>query len=140
MNKRLRVGFYCPTIFFDVYKEVSTCREWHIFNGKIRLLPLPLKPILVEEPFQQRGLYFIGEIHPTSSRQNKCILIAIYYSTKWVEAIPTRHATDTVTIQFFEKKIFLGLVVLGELLLIMHKCLGLKGWLNFAMIIKLSTG
>ena len=30
----------------------------------MKLLPLPLKPIQVESPFQQLGLDFIGEINP----------------------------------------------------------------------------
>lgn len=66
-NKISRVGFYWPTLFFDVYKRVFSCHECHIFEGRRKLLPLPLKTIAVESPFQQCGLDFIGEIHPTSS-------------------------------------------------------------------------
>jgi hypothetical protein len=60
MNNIFRVGFYWPSIFSDVYKEVSKCHEGHIFDGKIKLQPLPLKPIYVEEPFRQWGLDFLG--------------------------------------------------------------------------------
>jgi hypothetical protein len=63
----LRVGFYWPSIFPDIYKEVSKCHECHIFYGKGKLQSLPLRPILVEAPFKQWGLDFIGEIHPQSS-------------------------------------------------------------------------
>eukprot|EP00253_Pinus_taeda_P030845 PITA_30845 len=42
-----------------------------IFEGKIKLLPFPLKPISTEKHFQQWGLDFIGEIHPSSSGQHK---------------------------------------------------------------------
>jgi hypothetical protein len=52
-------------------------------------------PVKIEAPFQQWGLDFIGEIHPQSSAQNKWILNATDYFTKWVEAIPTRNATDS---------------------------------------------
>ena len=74
--KILRPGFYWPTLFPDVYKEVSTCHECQIFEGKRKLKPLPLVPISVEPPFQQWGLDFIGEINPVSSRQHIWILTA----------------------------------------------------------------
>jgi hypothetical protein len=59
----------------------------------------------VETPFQQRGLDFIGEIHPPSSGQHRWILTARNYFTKWIEAIPTRNATDTVIIEFLLENI-----------------------------------
>eukprot|EP00253_Pinus_taeda_P025533 PITA_25533 len=74
-------------------------------QGKRKLLPLPLKLVEVNAPFQQWGLDFIGKIHPTSSAQHKWILTATDYFTKWIEAIPTRQATDTVIIQFLESNI-----------------------------------
>jgi hypothetical protein len=104
-HKILRVGFYWPSIFLDVYKEVSSCHECQIFDGKRKLQPLPLKPISVEAPFMQWGLDFIGEIHPPSSAQHRWILTATDYFTKWIEAVPTRQATDTVIIQFLESNI-----------------------------------
>ena len=89
-HKILRGGFYWPTLFVDTYKQVSTCHKCEVFEGKRKLLPLPLNPIFVEAPFQQWGLDFIGEINPTSSGQHRWILEATYYFTKWIEAIPTR--------------------------------------------------
>jgi hypothetical protein len=56
----------------------------------------PLKPVVVSGPFQQWGLDFIGEIHPTSSGQHRWILTASDYFTKWIEAIPTRSASHQV--------------------------------------------
>lgn len=49
--KILRASFYWPTFFNDVYKEVSTCHESHIFEGKAKVKPLHLIPISVEAPF-----------------------------------------------------------------------------------------
>jgi len=69
------------------------------------LLPLPLKLISAGTPFQQWGLDFIGEIHPSSSAQHKWILIATDYFTKWIEAIPIRQAYDAVIIKFVENNI-----------------------------------
>eukprot|EP00253_Pinus_taeda_P009402 PITA_09402 len=104
-NKILRAGFYCPTLFSDVYKAVKSCHECQIFQGKQRLQPLPLKPVEISAPFQQWGLDFIGEIHPASSGQHRWILTATDYFTKWIEAIPTRQATDSVIISFLENNI-----------------------------------
>jgi hypothetical protein len=104
-NKILRVGFYWPTLFVDVHQKVTSCHQCHIFEGKRKLLPLPMKPISVESPFQQWGLDFIGEIHPPSSGQHKWILTATDYFTKWIEVVPCRQATDSVIIKFLETNI-----------------------------------
>jgi hypothetical protein len=105
VHKILRARFYWPIIFSDVYKEVSICHECHIFDGKRKLLPLPLKPISVEASFRKWGLDFIGDIHTSSSTQHRWILTSTDYFTKWIEAVPTRQATDTVIIQFLESNI-----------------------------------
>ena len=89
-NKILRTGYYWPTLFADVYKMVKHCHKCQIFEGKEKLQPLPLKTIEVSAPFQQRGLDFIGEIHPASFGQHRWILTVTYYFTKWIEAAPTR--------------------------------------------------
>ena len=52
-NKIMRFGFYWPSVFSDIYKEINTCHQCHIFYGKRNLVALPLNPILVEAPFQQ---------------------------------------------------------------------------------------
>ena len=84
---------------------IVSCHKCQIFEGKRKLLPLPLQPITVEAHFQQWGLDFIGEIHPASSAQHKWILTATEYFTKWIEAIPSRNATDSVIIKFLEDHI-----------------------------------
>ena len=101
----MREGFYWPTIFSDTHKEVTSSHKCQIFEGRRKLLPLPLKPIHVDAPFQQWGLDFIGEINPYSSGQHKWNLIASDYFTKWIESIPTRHATKTIIMQFLEEHI-----------------------------------
>eukprot|EP00253_Pinus_taeda_P017668 PITA_17668 len=86
-------------------QAVKNCHECQIFEGKQKLQPLPLKPIELNAPFQQWGLDFIGEIHPASSGQHRWILTTTDYFTKWIEAIPTRQATDAVIISFLETNI-----------------------------------
>eukprot|EP00253_Pinus_taeda_P020351 PITA_20351 len=104
-NKVLRAGYFWPTMFRDIYKKIATCHECQVFEGKRKLMPLPLVPIYVEAPFQQWGLDFIGEIHPPSSGQHRWILTATDYFTKWIEAIPTRQANDSMIISFLENNI-----------------------------------
>jgi len=64
-----------------------------------------LRLISIEAPFQQWGLYFIREIHPSSSGQHKWTLTTTDYFSKWIEAIPTRNVNDSVIIQFLESNI-----------------------------------
>jgi hypothetical protein len=58
--------------------------------------------MVVSGPFQQWGLDFIDEIHPSSSGQHRWILIATDYFTKWIEAIPTINAPHKVIVSFLE--------------------------------------
>ena len=104
-NKILRPGYYWPSLFSYLYKTVMGCHECQVFQGKRKLIPLPLKLVVVNAPFQQWGLDFIGQIHPTSSAQHRWILIATDYFTKWIKAILTRQSMDTVIIQFLESNI-----------------------------------
>ena len=103
--KILRAGYYWPSLFADVYQQVRACVPCQKFAGKQKLLSLPLKPIAVNAPFQQWVLDFIGEINPASSGQHHWILTATDFFTKWVEAIPTRNATDKVIMDFIEENI-----------------------------------
>ena len=104
-NKILRAGYYWPTLFDDVFKTIKSCHKCHIFEGRQKLQPFPLKPIEVRAPFQQWGLDFIAKIHPASSGEHQWILTVTDYFTKWIEAIPTRQATDVVIISFLENNI-----------------------------------
>ena len=51
-HKILRVGYYWPTLFTDVCREVRACVKCQKFSGKQQLKSLPLKPVVVPPPFQ----------------------------------------------------------------------------------------
>jgi hypothetical protein len=104
-HKILRAGYYWPTIFSDVHKMVRGCQQCQLFTGKQKLAALPLQPVVVEAPFQQWGLDFIGQFKDNSSNGFTWILTTTDYFTKWVEAIPTKWATDKVVMDFLEDKI-----------------------------------
>jgi hypothetical protein len=69
------------------------------------LSTLPLKSVVVEAPFQQGGLDFIDEFKDNSSNRHHWVLIATDYFTEWVEAIPTKKATEKVVMSFLEDTI-----------------------------------
>ena len=50
-KKILKAGYYWPTLFNDIYNMIIACHKCQIFEGKRKLLPLPLQPITVEGPF-----------------------------------------------------------------------------------------
>ncbi|XP_057835773.1 uncharacterized protein LOC131046125 [Cryptomeria japonica] len=64
---------------------------------------MPLKPIMVEEPFAQWGLDFIGMINLPSLVGNKLILTATDYFTKWSEVVPLRNSSETKILAFLEE-------------------------------------
>jgi transposase InsO family protein len=64
-----------------------------------------LKPIVVEAPFQQWGLDFIGEFKDNSNNGYHWVLTATDYFTRWVEAIPMKKATKEVMMSFLEDRI-----------------------------------
>ena len=84
---------------------VRSCEECQFFSGKPRLRALLLNPMVVETPFQQWGMDFIGPFDQNSSNGYKYILTCTYYFTRWVEAIPTKKCTTTVVIKFLEENI-----------------------------------
>jgi hypothetical protein len=75
--KILRAGCFWPSLFTDVCVKIRACVKCHKFYGKQQLKSFPLNPVVVLGPFQQWGLDFIQEIHPTSSGQHRWIFTAI---------------------------------------------------------------
>lgn len=71
----------------------------------MKLFPLPLKPILAKTRFEQWGLDFNGEIHPSLSAQHKWIVTTTDYFMKWIEAKPSRQASDALIIKYLENNI-----------------------------------
>ena len=105
IHKILKEGFYFPKLFGKVHVYLWACEKCQMFVEKIKLSPFALILYFVEEPFREWALDFIGEIHPPSNNEHKWILMATYYFTKWVEAVPSRNATDVVVIKFMEENI-----------------------------------
>lgn len=84
---------------------MRTCRNGQFFAGRPKLPALPLQPVIVEAPFQQWGLDFIGKFKENSSNGFKWILTCTDYFTRWVEAVPLKGATTRAIIKFLEENI-----------------------------------
>ncbi|GJZ92806.1 reverse transcriptase domain-containing protein [Tanacetum coccineum] len=85
-------GFYWPTIYKDAHAFVTRCDICQR-QGKISQHDeMPQNSIQVCEIFDMWGINFMG-LFP-SSRENKYILLAVNYLSKWVEAkaLPTNDA------------------------------------------------
>lgn len=104
-HKIFHARYYWPILFKDTCSWVHKCQQCQQFLGKPKLAAPPLKLVVIEEPFQQWGLDFIGPVNPTSSASHIYILIATGYFTKWVEAIPTKQATSAVVYPFLKENI-----------------------------------
>jgi hypothetical protein len=46
------------------------------------------------------GLDFIGEIHPSSSKGHRFVLVATDYFTKWTEVVALKNMTHMEVIEF----------------------------------------
>lgn len=86
----------------DAHVWARKCQKCAIFVGKQSLAALPLKPIVVDQPFTKWGMDFIGPINPNSSAGHKWILTATNYFTMWNEAIALKEATGLVVLKFYE--------------------------------------
>ena len=98
-HKVLQIGYYWPTIFKDAKKFVQACDSYQRMGRPGQSDLMPLHPQLVIEPFECWALYFISPINP-SSNENKYILVAMEYVTKWVEAEALLRAKKDTVIHF----------------------------------------
>jgi len=73
--KILKASYYFSTMFNDSFKIVQEYDKYNMYVEKRRQDSMPLKPMVVEEPFQQCGLVFIGIINLNYSMIHKFIMI-----------------------------------------------------------------
>jgi hypothetical protein len=64
-----------------------------------------MKRIIKPWPFRGWSIDLIGQIYPSSSKNDKFILVATDYFTKWVEAIPLKTVTSKNMIDFVKEHI-----------------------------------
>ncbi|XP_052734193.1 uncharacterized protein LOC108339372 [Vigna angularis] len=83
----LRAGYYWPTLDHDCEEFVKNCISCQAHGHDIRAPPEDLHHIVSPWPFAQWGLDIVGPL-PIAKAQNKFLLVAVDYFTKWIEAEP----------------------------------------------------
>jgi len=87
---------------FRYYKGCEECQQF----GDIQLVPAALlHPIIKPWPFRGWGLDFNGEIHPSSSKGLRFVLVATDYFTKWTETVALKNMTHKEVIEFIAEHI-----------------------------------
>ncbi|GJV91059.1 reverse transcriptase domain-containing protein [Tanacetum coccineum] len=99
--KVFEAGFHWPTFFKDSTMYVRECDACQRARNISTRNQMPLTNILVSEVFDIWGIDFMGPF--PSPRNNKYILVAVDYISKWVEAeaLPTNDAR--VVVKFLRK-------------------------------------
>lgn len=87
---------------------MANCEKFKLFTGKLQLFSLPLRLVVIEAPFHQWGLDFVGPINPPSSQGCSYILIATNYFNKWVEAKSMKKTSSQVVCEFIKEHIQVG--------------------------------
>ena len=102
--KVLQAGFYWPTLFKDTRQFVVSCDKCQRLGSITKRHEMPQQSILEVELFDVWGIDFMGPF--PSSCNNKYILVAVDYVSKWVEAIPSPEADSKTVKRLFQKVIF----------------------------------
>jgi hypothetical protein len=104
-----RAGLYWPTMVNDCTWYKRGCEACQQYGDVQTALASVLHPIIKPWPFRGWGMDFIGEVHPSTSKGQRFVLVATYYFSKWTEAVPLKHMTHKEVITFVQEISFIGL-------------------------------
>jgi Integrase zinc binding domain/Integrase core domain len=94
--------YYWPTMGNDIKSYVESCDVCQRMGKPAR--STSITPIKVTGPFEQIGIDFVGPLK-VSSKQNRYIIVATDYLTKWPEAKPIPKATALEAANFLYEHI-----------------------------------
>src|ERR1051325_1046501 len=100
MFDKIKSRYYWPQMYESIRQYVQTCDACQR-RGKNRNKQY-LNPIPAYSPFYQIGIDIVGPL-PKTTQENKYIVVAIDYLTKWPEARALRQATaEEVSLFIYE--------------------------------------
>jgi hypothetical protein len=98
-----RSGFYWHDMIVDCFKYYKGCQVCQK-SGDLQLVPVAeLHPIIKVWPFRGWGLDFVGEIHPSSSKGHRFVLVTMNYFTKWTEVVALKNMTHREVFEFISE-------------------------------------
>ena len=102
---RLRSRFYWPGCRLDTEQYVHCCDACTARKGPGRRSHAPLQQYQVGAPMERVGVDFLGPF-PVTERNNRYILVAMDYFTKWPEAYATSDQSAATTAKFLVNEMF----------------------------------
>ena len=85
-----RLGYFWPTMLKDCFGYYKGCQDCQRFGNVQRSPASVMNHIIKPWSFRGWGIDLICQIYSPSSKGHKFIVVATYYFTKWVEALPLK--------------------------------------------------
>jgi IS30 family transposase len=86
-----RASLFWPTMVDYCCRYFKGCETCQKFRDVQSAPANMLHPIIKSWPFCGWGLDFVGEIHPSSSKGHRFVLVATDYFTKWTEVVALKN-------------------------------------------------
>ncbi|KAJ0836082.1 putative nucleotidyltransferase, Ribonuclease H [Helianthus annuus] len=90
--KAMNAGFYWPRMYETASEEINKCDNCQVHAPMTHHHKHPMIPVSTSWPFQKWAIDIIGPF-PEGPVGVKCVVVAIDYFTKWVEARPLEKIT-----------------------------------------------
>jgi hypothetical protein len=100
-----RSGFYWPNMIADCFKYYKGCQVCQKFGDLQLVLAAEVHPIIKPWRLRGWGLDFTGEIHPSSSKGHRFVLVGTDYFTKWTKVVALKNMTHREVIEFITEHI-----------------------------------
>jgi len=101
-QKTIRTGYYWPTVSKDSARIVKHCDKCQRFLRIMKTAPEKLTPLTSPWPFVKWGVDIVGPM-PVGKGNQKFLVVAIDYFTKWEEAEALAAITTTNITSFLWK-------------------------------------
>ena len=103
-RKALRAGYYWPTMQLDAMEHVKKCDRCQRHGDMHLAPPNELKTMTSPWPFAWWGMDILRPF-TVGSYQNKYLIVAIDYFTKWIEAEALAKITAFNILRFYKRNV-----------------------------------